>query len=106
VKLYTVVYASEARDDLLNIFHYIADASRDDRVAAQFVAGITLFCDSLQIFPMRGIDRGDIRPGLRVTNHDGRTLVAFAIDEDALRVEILGIFHGGQNYEQHLITRQ
>jgi toxin ParE1/3/4 len=102
---YTVVYAQEARDDLRNLFLYIAEASRNDGVAAQFVAGITHYCDSLEIFPVRGIDRDDIRPGLRVTNHGGSTLIAFTIDEDAARVHILGVFHGGQNYEQHLIKR-
>ena len=43
--------------------------------------------------------REDIRPGLRVTHHKGRTLIAYAVDEDTRTVLILGIFYGGQDYE-------
>jgi plasmid stabilization system protein ParE len=46
--------------------------------------------------------RDDIRPGLRITNYRKRTVIAFAVDTDAERVEILGIFHGGQDYEAGL----
>lgn len=43
--------------------------------------------------------REDIRPGLRVTHHKGRTLIAYAVDEDTRTVSVLGIFYGGQDYE-------
>lgn len=56
-------------------------------------------CEGLALFPLRGVPREDIRPGLRVTHHKGRTLIAYAVDEDTRTVLILGIFYGGQDYE-------
>jgi toxin ParE1/3/4 len=56
-------------------------------------------CEGLALFPLRGVPREDIRPGLRVTHHKGRTLIAYAVDEDARTVSVLGIFYGGQDYE-------
>ncbi len=56
-------------------------------------------CEGLALFPMRGVPREDIRPGLRVTHHQGRTLIAYAVDECTRTVSILGIFYGGQDYE-------
>lgn len=56
-------------------------------------------CEGLALFPLRGVPREDIRPGLRVTHHKGRTLIAFAVDEDTRTVSVLGIFYGGQDYE-------
>ena len=51
---------------------------------------------------LRGVPRDDIRPGLRVTHHKGRTLIAYAVDEDSRTVSVLGIFYGGQDYEAAL----
>ncbi len=59
-------------------------------------------CEGLALFPLRGVPREDIRPGLRVTHHKGRTLIAYAIDESARIVSVLGIFYGGQDYEAAL----
>lgn len=56
-------------------------------------------CEGLALFPLRGVPREDIRAGLRVTHHKGRTLIAYAVDEDTRTVSVLGIFYGGQNYE-------
>lgn len=56
-------------------------------------------CERLALFPLRGVPREDIRPGLRVTHHKGRTLVAYSVDEDTRTVSVLGIFYGGQDYE-------
>lgn len=56
-------------------------------------------CEGLSLFPLRGVPREDIRPGLRVTHHKGRTLIAYAVDEGMRAVLVLGIFYGGQDYE-------
>lgn len=56
-------------------------------------------CEGLAVFPLRGVPREDIRPGLRVTHHKGRTLIAYSVDEDTRTVSVLGIFYGGQDYE-------
>jgi plasmid stabilization system protein ParE len=44
--------------------------------------------------------RDDIRPGLRITHYKKRTIIAFAVLDDT--VAVLGIYYGGQNYEEKL----
>ncbi len=46
--------------------------------------------------------RDDIRPGLRLTHHKGRTVIAYAIDDERLVVSVLGVFYGGQDHERAL----
>jgi toxin ParE1/3/4 len=57
------------------------------------------YCERLSNFPHRGTARDDIRPGLRITNYKGRTVIAFGVDDESLRVSILGVYYGGQDYE-------
>nr|WP_199041798.1 type II toxin-antitoxin system RelE/ParE family toxin [Dyella sp. ASV24] len=100
--IYQVVYAPEAEAQLLDLFEYIASAAGDGYNAAMFADQLTRFCDGFERFPKRGDARDDIRPGVRVTNYEGRTVIAFTVDDHALRVEILGIFYGGQDYARQL----
>jgi toxin ParE1/3/4 len=50
------------------------------------------------------VPRNDIRPGLRVTHHKGRTLIAYAVDTATRTVSIVGVFYGGQNLDAALAT--
>jgi plasmid stabilization system protein ParE len=59
-------------------------------------------CERLALSPLRGVSREDIRPGLRVTHHQGRTLIAYAVDDGTRTVSVVGIFYGGQAYEDAL----
>ena len=61
-------------------------------------------CQGLALFPLRGAAREDIRPGLRLNHHKGRTVIAYAVDEDAQTVSILGVFYGGQDHETALVA--
>jgi toxin ParE1/3/4 len=45
------------------------------------------------------VPREDIRPGLRVTHHTGRTVIAYAVNQGKRTVSILGVFYGGQDLE-------
>lgn len=56
-------------------------------------------CEGLAVFPLLGVPREDIRPGLRVTHHKGRTVIAYAVDADSRMVFILGVLYGGQELE-------
>jgi toxin ParE1/3/4 len=49
---------------------------------------------------LRGTLREDVRPGLRTIGFRRRATIAFAVEGDT--VTILGIFHGGQDYEADL----
>lgn len=71
-------------------------------VAERYTTAVLATCERLARFPMRGVAREDIRPGLRVTHHRGRTVIAYAVDEAARKVSVLGVFYGGQHYAQAL----
>lgn len=102
---YTVRFAPAARDQLDAIEEYIAFASRLPVVAANFVDGIVTYCESFETFPERGTRRDDLLPGLRVTNYRKSTTLAFRVDTDAMVIAIIGVFHGGQDYEAVLNAR-
>ncbi|XRD86407.1 type II toxin-antitoxin system RelE/ParE family toxin [Dyella acidisoli] len=98
---YAVGYAPEASAQLEALLWYVA-TNAGVAVAESFIAGVKRYCDSLDLYPERGVRRDDIRPELRITNHQSKTIVAFTIDPAARRVEILGVYHGGQDYESDL----
>lgn len=71
-------------------------------VAERYTAAVLATCERPARFPMRGVAREDIRPGLRVTHHKGRTVIAYAVDAAARTVSVLGVFYGGQHYAKAL----
>lgn len=98
----SVVFAPEASEQLDKSFRYIADGS--PRIAERFTDAIIATCETLASFPYRGVSREDVRPGLRITHHKGRTIIACAVNETKHVVLILGIFYGGQAYEAFFET--
>ncbi|MBI5897809.1 MAG: type II toxin-antitoxin system RelE/ParE family toxin [Rhodocyclales bacterium] len=90
-----VVFSPEAEDQLAALYRYIAAAATPG-IAERYVNAIVSYCESLDTFPLRGAKRDDIRPGLRITNYKGRTVIAFAVAPG--QVSILGVFYGGQDY--------
>lgn len=93
---YAVVFTPEAQEQLAALYRYIAAAASPE-IAERYTSAIVTYCESLQTFPHRGTCRDDIRPGLRITNHKKRAVIAF--DVEAERVSIIGVFYGGQDYE-------
>jgi plasmid stabilization system protein ParE len=73
------VFSPEAADQLLHLYAYIARATSRP-VAARYTEAIVAYCESLNVLPHRGVQRDDIRPGLRITHYRRRALVAFAVD--------------------------
>lgn len=100
---YIVVFTPEAEAQLVYLYAYIA-AEASPEIAARFTDGIVTYCESLSTFPARGDRRDDIRPGLRVTSYRKRVAIAFHLDED--RVNIIGVFFGGQDYEAILLEEE
>lgn len=91
-----VVFSPEAEEQLVELYRYIAGvASRD--IAARYTDAIVRYCESLASFPLRGLLRDDVRPGLRITNYRKRVVIAYDVSADL--VSILGVFYGGQDYE-------
>ena len=103
MKHYTVVFTPEAETQLVELYAYIA-AEASPEIAARFTDGIVTYCESLTSFLARGIKRDDIRPGLRITGYRKRVAIAFHVDEE--RVNIIGIFYGGQDYEAALLEEE
>ena len=98
---YRVVFTPEAQEQLAALYRYIAAAASPE-IAERYTSAIVAHCECLQTFPHRGTRRGDIRPGLCITNYKKRTVIAF--DVNAELVSILGVFYGGQDYETSLLS--
>jgi toxin ParE1/3/4 len=94
-----VVVSPEARDDLIGIYDWIADAASPDTAAA-YIGRIQAFLAALDIASQRGARRDDIRVGLRIIGFERRLTVAFTLTET--EVTILRIFYGGQNWSPAL----
>jgi toxin ParE1/3/4 len=94
--MHRVLYAPEAEAQLVALFLQIAAAASPE-IAVDYTGAIVKQCESLKTFPIRGMARDDIRPGLRVFGFRRRVSIAFEITDDV--VIILGIFYGGQNFE-------
>jgi len=101
MQTYEVIFSTRAKDQIDALEDYLAHAA-SPAISARYVDGLIDYCDSLSHFPYRGMQRPDIRPGLRLTHYKNRTVIAFRIGIDA--VHILGVFHGGQDYETILTT--
>ena len=95
---YRVVFAPEASDQLEELFLYIAEESSPE-IAQRYTDEIIATCEGMALFPHRGVARDDIRPGLRLTHHKGRTVIAYAVNDAAQTVSIVGVFYGGQDHE-------
>jgi len=61
---YRVVFSPAAGHQLAALYQYIAAASSPE-IAARYAEAIVTYCESLSGFPLRGVRRDDIRPGLR-----------------------------------------
>jgi plasmid stabilization system protein ParE len=77
-------YTPEAEQQLNELDDWIAQAASAE-IAQRFVSALLDHVDGILLFPFAG----------RAT-----TLVAYALDtSDELVVNILGVFHGGQDWE-------
>ncbi len=72
---YTLVFAPETEDTLVELYEYIAERG-SPAVAQRYTDAIVTYCESLTTFLLRGILRDDVRPGVRITNYRRRTVAA------------------------------
>jgi toxin ParE1/3/4 len=98
-----IVYTPEARQQLHSLDEWIAGAASKD-VAQNYLARVVDHIEAILVFPLAGRPRDDLRQGIRTTISKGRTLIAYEVDESPGEpiVTILGVFHGGQNWEATL----
>lgn len=100
--VYTVVYSPQSLEQIKGIYRYIAKESSSRVTAKRYTDAIMDYCDGMERSPKRGVKRDDIRPGLRITNYKGSTVLAFFVDDSCMEVGIVGIYYGGQDYEAKL----
>lgn len=98
---YLVRFGPEALDQLLTLRQYIS-AAATAAIAENYVDAIVSYCEELGVFPRSGTARDDIRPGLRTSSYKKRVVVAYAVDDDARAVTVIGLFYGGQDFESLL----
>jgi toxin ParE1/3/4 len=93
-------YTPEAQQQLNELDDWITKVASAE-VARGFVSAIIDHIDGILVFPLAGRARDDVRPGMRTSTYKKRTLVAYAVDQssDELVVNILGVFHGGKDWE-------
>lgn len=96
MKQRSVVFAPEARDDLLALYDWIS-ARAGPKTALSYVERLEKTCLGFSAASERGHRRDDIREGLRITGFERRVTIAFTMKED--RVTILRLFYGGRDWE-------
>lgn len=94
-----VVFTPEARNDLFEIYDWIA-AKASAQIAISYLERIETYCLGFEFASERGHRRDDISLGLRIAGFERRVTIAFAVDDDC--VTILRLFYGGQNWEDKL----
>lgn len=94
-----VVFSPEARNDLFEIYDWIAEKASPQN-AISYIDRIEAYCLGFELASERGHRRDEISPGLRIVGFERRVTIAFAVDDD--RVTILRLFYGGQNWEEKL----
>lgn len=98
-----ITYTREAEQQLQDLDDWITEAASAE-IARRFVSAVMDHIDGILVFPLAGRARDDVRPGMRTTTFEKKTLVAYALDEssDEIVINILGVFHGGQDWEASL----
>jgi toxin ParE1/3/4 len=96
-----VVLRPAAEDDLIDLYHAIAERSGYPEWAIGYIRRIRAYCDTLAAFPERGQQRDDLRQGVRVIGFERRVVIAYTI-LDTGDIEIGRIFYGGRDYESLL----
>ncbi len=97
-----VVFAPEARDDLLELYDYVAERAGAARAHA-YTGRIISYCLGLAMFPERGTRREDLRSGLRIIGFERRVTIAFHVA--ANRITVARVLYGGRDLSSALRNR-
>ncbi len=99
MKVYSVVFTPDAKDDMNSIYDFIAVEKEMPEVAIAYIRKLKEACSRLRQAPIRGRNREDLRKNLRILALDKSAVAAFEVDEKREQVKILNIFYGGQDYD-------
>ena len=109
---FAIEFSADAERDFDLIFDhlfesYVAFGEATEEAldhAALRVRAIPKAADRLASFPLRGTERDDILPGLRLLAV-ARAIYWFHVDQTARKVRILAVFFGGQDHIRHMLVR-
>lgn len=96
MKRYTVRFEPEARVDLDDIYFWIAEHG-GVAVADRFTERLRTYCESLDVFPMRGSALDYAKPGARTVTFEQSVQIAFVVGDG--RVDILRMTYRGRAVE-------
>jgi len=82
---YQVILSPEAWEHLERLYEYIADEASPS-IAKRFTDDILDYCNGFDLFPKRGIERDDIRQGLRFVGFRRRVTIAFGIGQNVVEI--------------------
>jgi toxin ParE1/3/4 len=99
MKARQVFLAPRAEADLDRIALWITEQG-SPVTALEYVGRIRRFLSSLDQFPERGADYGNVRAGLRIVGFERRVVVAIVVRDT--QVEIERVFYGGQDWRKAL----
>jgi toxin ParE1/3/4 len=100
---YRIVFHPRAEAELEQLYEDIAERA-SPAIAWNFILGIKDHCLGLSTFPLRGTERIEIMPGLRIIGYRRAVSIAFAIENQ--QVLILGIFYAGRNITPELLEER
>jgi toxin ParE1/3/4 len=100
LKRYRVIYSRRSDANITRILSYIA-VEASPRIAVSFIQDLREHCETLSLFPQRGIDLGVIKPGLRLDGFRKTASIVFRIDKDT--VVIMAVYYRGVDVQAHLM---
>ena len=95
----SIVFSPEAETDLVVLYDWIAERASPD-IALEYIDRLESYIHGLEYASERGTLRSDIREGLRTVGFERRITIAFNVF--AQEVIVLGLFYGGQNWQEAL----
>ena len=91
---YRVVLTPEAQDDLAQLYAYIAERDGQQR-ASGYIDRIEALCSALADMPDRGVNRDDLRPGLKLLNMERRVSIGYHVSPGLVTID--RILYGGRD---------
>jgi plasmid stabilization system protein ParE len=109
---WTVVFATDAINDLLLIADHLAQAycgfgeppAQAERHAQARIEAIITAAERLATAPFRGESRDDLLPGLRHLALD-RAVYWFRPRPEQRDIQVLAVFFGGQDHQRRMLVR-
>ncbi|MBJ6723006.1 type II toxin-antitoxin system RelE/ParE family toxin [Bacillus sp. PR5] len=89
----------EAETDLVALYDWIAERASPD-TALGYIDRLESYIRGFDYASERGTLRNDIREGLQTVGFERRVTIAFNVT--AQEVIVLGLFYGGQNWQEAL----